>query len=231
MALRSEPRLVALAGVLAAEVFLIAACNVVTELAPDVVRGSGNRVSEERDVEDFTALDVGWGMRTAVTVGPATSVVIEADDNLVSLIDTTAVDGALIVRPTEANMQLLSSGGILLKLSAPSLTAVTLSGGARADVAGINAESFSVSGSGGSRATLTGGADRLGVELSGGSRLLAAELASASAAVEASGGSQAEVAATVSLSVDLSGGSRVCYFGAPSVTADASGGSTVEPCR
>ena len=50
--------------------------------------GSGNIVSETRQVSDFTGIAVGGGFEVEVKIGAVTTVVVEADDNIMKHIVT-----------------------------------------------------------------------------------------------------------------------------------------------
>ena len=59
------------------------------------IYGSGNVVSEERDVEDFTGLSVRTGIDVIMRQGQENSLELEADDNLHEVIITEVVDNTL----------------------------------------------------------------------------------------------------------------------------------------
>ena len=61
------------------------------------VRGSGNVISEDRPVSGFNGVSAHNSIVVLLNQEDETSVVVEAEDNIVPLIETEVVDGVLIV--------------------------------------------------------------------------------------------------------------------------------------
>ncbi len=59
------------------------------------VKGSGNVVTESRDISDFKGVDVSGVFQVEITAQKDFSVEIEADDNLMPLIKTEVRNGVL----------------------------------------------------------------------------------------------------------------------------------------
>ncbi|RPI82143.1 MAG: DUF2807 domain-containing protein, partial [Chloroflexi bacterium] len=70
----------------------LTSCNVI---GFNRVRGSGNIVSESREVSDFHAIDMSGTGDLIVTQGDTESLVIEADDNLMQYLESEVVNGTL----------------------------------------------------------------------------------------------------------------------------------------
>ena len=57
--------------------------------------GSGNIISEHRSASNFDGISVGGGFDVEVKTGPAISVVVEADDNIMKHIETSVSGNTL----------------------------------------------------------------------------------------------------------------------------------------
>jgi hypothetical protein len=210
------------------------------------LRGSGNLQHETRVVPPFTGVSVSSGIRAEVQIGPQ-HVDVEADDNVLPIIETVVEDGMLVVRFKQHGW-LRTESAIVVHVSAPSITALEASGGSgiRADVA--SAEDLSIESSGGGevqvhhvavktlRAQVSGGgglqldgrADEVKLQLSGGARCKGQELQARDLRIRASGGSTARLAVSDSIHGHASGGSVIRVRGNPEVRVSSSGGSYVE---
>jgi hypothetical protein len=56
---------------------------------PNAIQGSGVSKTESRSVGSFSKIDLSGSPDVEVAVGPATSVSVTADDNIVPIIETT----------------------------------------------------------------------------------------------------------------------------------------------
>jgi hypothetical protein len=174
------------------------------------------------------------------------SVVVRIDDNLQDDVRVEVEDGRLHIGMR--SMFNYRNRHFEVDVTLPDLEAVSLSGGARAALAGFDldhavdarvsggarlegelvAAHLSTSASGGARAELTGSAESVSVRGSGGSRTDLSSLSAQSVDVSLSGGSRADVYATRELTGGVSGGARVTYDGSPAVVdVGQSGGGRV----
>ena len=204
--------------------------------------------AEDRDVPGFEAVSIESGFHATVEIGARTAVRIEADADVLPLIETRVEDGALHVgfKPharvhseheirvairTPQLRALSASGGSVVRATmtrAPE-SAIRASGGSEVHVRGVDADRLAAQGSGGSVLDLEGRATTLALQMSGGTRLLGRDLSVRDVVVQASGGSQGELRADGKITGALSGGSEVHVRGGARATAVAtSGGSMVE---
>ena len=107
------------------------------------------------------------------------------------------------------------------------LRAVTASGGAHADLSGIDAPALRVEVSGGGRVTAAGTAAEQEVSASGGATYDGRQLSGRSVRVSASGGAHSVVNASDELDAHASGGARVEYLGSPRLQRETSGGGAI----
>ncbi|HEV3122466.1 MAG TPA: DUF2807 domain-containing protein, partial [Isosphaeraceae bacterium] len=152
------------------------------------IRGSGTTKAETRDVGDFDGIVVGSAMKATVTIGSKASLKIEADDNLLPLIETPIKSGHLIVQFKDGT-PVEPKSPILLTITAPRLSyidgsgasvvvatatksdkfEISSSGASKVDASGVDSADVTVSASGASRLKLTGTGKTIKIDLSGAS--------------------------------------------------------------
>lgn len=221
---------------------ILSGCTIVET----AVRGSGNVVSQEMDLSDFTKINASHAFKVDIRQGDQYSVVIRVDDNLVDDLDVFVQGDTLRIQfdpnrlPLRATME--------ADITMPELTGVELSGASdgtihsfssskdfRADISGASKLSgdfetgdarFDISGA--SDVRLEGSGKNLIVEASGSSDLDLANFAVEDADIRVSGSSKAEVNVNGTLNVDASGASDVHYTGNPSLgNIESSGSSSI----
>jgi Putative auto-transporter adhesin, head GIN domain len=207
-------------------------------------KGNGNIKEEQRQVAEFTGVEVGGGVELEIRTGGERRVTISADENVLPLLETKVENGVLQLRranglrPTRTikltvvtpKLEWIGvSGGVTLKAHAPASTKLTLegSGGTEIDVRGIDVENLVVELTGGGQAQLAGKAKSARFELSGGVVLDAQGLEVETARIDASGGVDARIAVSKEITGEMSGGVGVRVKGRPSVKIDSSGGSAI----
>jgi hypothetical protein len=210
------------------------------------VRGSGNVQRETRVVEPFTGVSVSSGIRGEVQIGKQ-HVELEADDNILPLIETVVEDGILVVR-FKPHTTLDTRNPTVVHVTAPTITALESSGGSalRASLAATDELSIESSGggevqahqvavkslradvSGGGGLVLDGSADQMKLAMSGGARCKGEKLQTRTVRIDASGGSTARLAASESVRGVASGGSVVHVHGNAETRVMTSGGSSIE---
>ena len=211
----------------------------------DATKGSGNKISEGREVGEFTAIVSDCAVDLSVEVGPERSVRVWADDNLISMVKTTVSNGTLLVG-IEGNY--MTSGGLKANITVPKLKSLESDGSGDIVVESAHADTFSVvvSGSGDVRlenlktdsftATLSGfgeliakgTADTVEAEVTGSGDLDAGLLLSKNARVENSGSGDVTVNASKTLSVTISGSGDVSSIGEARVTSKITGSGKME---
>src|SRR6266849_4065437 len=139
-------------------VFVLSACG---------VRGSGVRKTEKRNLPAFTAIETSGAFEVEVTCQKPASFEIEADDNILPLIETEVKGGVLRVTTTK---HYSSRGSIALRIAVPNLESVKSTGAGKIDANDFRAQKADV--------TVTGAAgvevnvsDELDVNVSGAGRV------------------------------------------------------------
>jgi hypothetical protein len=236
---------------LAPATLLLAGCGLLTGEG-NLIRGSGEIVSEARDVSGFEAVALLGSGEVIITQGESEGLVIEADDNLLPLITSEVRGGTLELGFDRANWAdvIQPSTPILYMVAVRDLNALDLAGSGRIEAASLSAESLrlTISGSGdialeqvsaselnaalpgSGNMLLTGEAERQVVSLAGSGTYEAGDLESQSAEVTLSGSGNVTVWVREALDVRLSGSGTVNYFGTPAVgQRDISGSGDINP--
>jgi hypothetical protein len=236
---------------IAAAAVALTGCEAVlhTLVAPSVtIQGSGQPATVERDVEDFTEVEVAGALRATIEVGDGPKVVIRGDDNIVPLVRVAVEDGRLSVGP-EPNTSFRETTPLEVAITATSLSAAEASGASAITVGKIEARRLRVEANGASTVTLDDvQADELEVEANGASTITAAGTAKAArlgasgaskivssglsvetASVDLSGASNGEIRVGQAVSGTTSGASNLKVHGDPGQRAiDSSGASDVD---
>src|ERR1044072_900317 len=132
--------------------------------------GSGNVSTTTRTTTSFSAIDIGDMMVANVTLGAQQPIEITGDDNLLPMIQAQVQNDVLMVT--------IQNGGtvypktpLTLKISTPTLKAVTASGLAKVTAANVGSQ------------------DRMDIVASGGSTVTLNNLTTGAVEIDASGGS------------------------------------------
>ncbi|SRR5258706_4397227 len=212
------------------------------------VRGSGNVITQTRNVSNFKGVSVNGSIDLYVKQDSAFSVKVETDDNLQQYIIVSEENGILTVRP-EDHVNLDETGKIKVFVSAPAFKSMEATGACNifsenmlssaepididltgASEARVELKSPRVSAglTGASSLTLKGEAKEFSIEGSGSSNIRCFDLLTEVTSIDMSGACDAEVAASVKLDVKASGASEVKYKGNAAVSQDVSGAGSVK---
>lgn len=173
-------------------------------------KGSGNLVTETREVDAFTAIDVSGAINLDVMVAADAdpSVTVTYDDNIVDQV-VTRVSGDTLVLEFDGN--------------------VNLTGGAARVIAVTMNELNALQASGATAVKATGSTSTLELDSSGASSVDLLDLIATDIKVEISGASTVDLSATGTVSGSVSGASNLNVYGEPaSVLVDSSGASSVD---
>jgi hypothetical protein len=117
-------------------VLTAAACSPVMTIGlGDGVRGSGNMITETRDVSDFSGVQLMTSGNATITVGEANSLTIEAEDNIMPLL-TSEVRSGVLELGTASNTSISTSRGWQYTITVESLDLLEITGSGDATVNG-----------------------------------------------------------------------------------------------
>jgi hypothetical protein len=220
------------------------ACNI--PLTINTVTGSGNVVTEQREVSGFERIALSGAGKVIITQGEKEALTIETDDNLMRYIKTEVRDGTLGLSFT-GNVIPLPSRSLIFRVSVVDLTGldssgagsfeigrldtdrlkVTLSGAGNVGIDELKATDLAVAVSGAGNVELAGQVETQEIDLSGLGSYNAPALESRTASVRISGAGNTAIWALDTLDVEISGAGNVEYFGSPKVTQEISGAGKV----
>jgi hypothetical protein len=204
---------------------LVVACD--GRIGPlTVVRGSGNVVSEAREVSGFSAVTLAGVGQLVIDQSGSESLTITADDNLLPYIETSVRGNTLLIS-IRNNTTFNDVSALTYHLTVDDLSKLQLDGGGDITVTDLQAEDWSLEVNGAGRITVSGEVNRQNVEINGAGSYEAAELKSREATIENSGAGGAVVQVSDLLDVTISGIGSVEYIGDPEVREDISGLGTV----
>ena len=187
---------------------LLSACDEGLSISGE--RGSGDLVTETRELEPFTSIDAGGAINLDLVVDAAApqSVKVTYDDNILDNV-VTRVSGSTLVIELEGSLNLTGNSNRVVTVTINELESLEASGATDVRVSG------------------TIGSYRL--DVSGASSVDARDLVAEDIEVDASGASNADLYATGTVSGSVSGASNLNVYGEPkSVLVDSSGASSVD---
>lgn len=189
----------------------------------NTVEGDGIAARDQRTVGTVNGLDVNGAIVVDVRVGPATSLVVEADSNLLPLIRTDVRGDTLNIH-TDRSYR--SRNPVHVIYTVPRLTDVRQNGSGRITVEGLAGTPLSVRRNGSGSVSVSGQVASLDANSEGSGTLDAGRLQSASAKLALTGSGRMEVGRVAGdyAIVNLNGTGRLRVGGAVrSLTARANG--------
>ncbi len=190
----------------------------------DGVRGSGNVVTEGRDVSGFDEIVVLGSGSVVVTVTGTESLTIEAEDNIMPLL-TAEVRNRRLELGSESSFS--TTGGITFTITAAALSGIEIDGSGDVSASGIDVDSFEVTINGSGNVVANGTSRELNVGINGSGNFNGKGLEAAIGRVEVSGSGNAVVNVTDELAAVVSGSGSVEYFGDPTLDERISGSGGV----
>jgi len=181
-----------------------------------ILVGSGKLQTQQKNLSDFTIINIQSGFQAQISQSDSYSVSITADNNVINRIDVNQSGNTLTI-----GLQLVSifnMGTLKAQITMPDLQEIHLSGGANANVSGfVLAHELLVSEEGGSKLQMEGQASNLSAVCTGGSSLELSSLEVNQATITMDGGSTGTTNVTGLLNADLNGGSSLTYTGNPTL--------------
>jgi hypothetical protein len=226
--------------------FLILLFTIFTLTACDQTTGSGNIVTETRKTGSFDGISVGGGFEVEVKTGDVTSVVVEADDNIIKYIETKVAGNTLkistedlhnysdvhmkvyVTAPAITNIKASASADVIAESVLTGSDRLTFKASSSASInAEVNAPEIETDASSSATITLTGKTKTHKTEASSSAEIKAFGLLSENTTASASSSADIEVHASVSLNAHASSSGSVEYKGAATVTKSENSSGSV----
>ncbi len=225
---------------------LLVAILSVTACNTNIIKGSGDLITETREVSNFDSIDLSGSGEVIVTQGGGESLTIETDDNVLehvkaeveggtlklgfeeglNLIDHTRLIFTVGVDDLES-LKISGSGDIESDMIETTRLDATISGSGDIQIGTLTADEVKAKISGSGEIDLAGEAATQDISISGSGSYRAGDLRGESVEVSISGSGDATVWATDSLDVNISGSGSVDYYGRPSMNTSGSGSGNV----
>ncbi len=212
----------------------------------ETVKGNGNIKTDSRTVSNFTAVDSRGSLNVDIKYGESTTVLVEADENLLPYI-VTKVEGDKLVITTD-KVGISSKEKLMVHISMTKVTGVSLSGSGNIFGSGQfsndNTTKLSVSGSGnlklgfasfsaieasvngsGNMELTNGKTNTIDAAVSGSGNIGAYAIESKTVKARVSGSGNVKVTASETLEAVSSGSGNVYYKGTATVVNAQSHGS------
>ena len=185
-------------------------------------KGSGDIITEEREVGSFKRIESTGAADIYVTVGEKLSVKVTFDDNLIDLIETE-VRGKTLKIGSRENYR--SRHTCKIEITVPELERVHLRGSGDVLVERLDTEYFEFKLSGSGSLVAEGNTDELELHLSGSGDIDTRDLIAQEAYVSLSGSGEIKVHAEESFDGSLSGSGDIDIYGNPSDFSKSVSGS------
>lgn len=180
---------------------------------PKTVYGSGHLVSEMRPAANFTTIEMNGAISLILVPGDTLGVRIQSDDNIISLVETTVIDGKLSITSPKG-----SYSGITVNayVCCKSLQKIIGNGTAAITTPDpLNFTSISIEGAGATSVTLKGKTQKQELVLSGASHVDNSALECNETSVILNGAGNVVVQSLVKLNAVISGMGVIEYIGDP----------------
>jgi hypothetical protein len=192
-----------------------------------VIKGSGNLSSETRNVSGFSAISLAGSANIDVNFGSDETVVVEAEDNILPVIETVVQKNVLVIR-TKLNYNVQATEPIQIRVTMKSLDSVTIPGSGNITVSGLDTSSFRVTMPGSGNIIVDGKANDVNISLDGSGNILCENLKAKDATVRLDGSGNITVNASESLDASIKGSGDITYSGNPSrVTKTVPGSGSI----
>ncbi len=224
-------------------VIVLSSCNY---MGGKRVRGDGNAASQIRPEKDFRSVEVSGPIKVFLRQGPAYSVEVRADRNLMEYIETSKEGNELRIRPRR-RYNLSPRTSIEVFITAPEYEQLSVTGSGKiqsqsllssnrikASVAGsgdvlleVDAPDVRSSITGSGNIVIKGRAQHQEAKITGSGELHAFDLLTESSKVEITGSGDAELFASKRLDIHIAGSGNVDYKGDPTISKSIAGSGNI----
>jgi hypothetical protein len=190
------------------------------------IQGSGNVVTETREVSGFTAVSLNGVGHLIIDQTGSESISITADDNILPTIETRVRGNKLIIS-IEDNTSFNNLTELTYHVTVQAIDTLELNGAGEVEVLNLEGQDWQTTLAGGGTITVSGKVDTQTAELNGAGAYNAEALQSQEATVRQNGAGMAIVQVSERLDVSIDGLGSVEYIGNPTVREEINGLGTV----
>lgn len=204
----------------------LAACN--TFVGLNVTRGSGEIITEERDISNVSEVVLAGSGDVNISFGDTESLTITTYENILPLLTSDVSNGRLSLG-TQTGTSIQTDRGIVYELTLTNLRGLEIAGSAEVTLNEVDTDALSITISGSGEITATGTAERLSLLIAGAGNVRAFDLPVNEAVVTIAGSGDVEVNATDQLEVSIGGSGNITYMGSPALSENISGSGSIRP--
>jgi hypothetical protein len=210
------------------------------------VKGSGELVSEVRDLGAFDAISLSGSYKVLVRQGPVVKLEIKADKNFLPLIETRVVEGSkgrtleignkkgyrfsskndpqiTLVLPQLRSIAIAGSGDMRVETMKTADVNVSVSGSGDVEFVDLSSDSLSVQVSGSGDIKASGRTAKLSLAVAGSGDIDARGLQADEVRASIAGSGNATVHAVNTLKISIAGSGDIAYLGSPKVSSSVAG--------
>ena len=192
----------------------------------DEINGSGNLITESRDVDVFSKVSSEGVFDVTITQGGPQSVEITADDNIMNKVKTRVISDELqLYLDDDYNYSGIT---IQAQISAEALNGIMNSGVGNMVISNVNENAdFSIDNFGTGNITIEGSAASLSVLNEGTGNISAFDFFVENCSIDIEGSGSVEINCSDNLDISIEGSGNVYYKGNPSINTSISGSGSV----
>lgn len=190
----------------------------------NVIRGSGERVTIQRELPPFERILISVAATVRVTSSDAPSAKLIGDDNLLSLVETRVEDGVLYV---ETQRSFTPRQPLIVELTTPTLTRLEQRASGDVEVRDVRGDQLALVLSGAGRLQGSGQVNKLEMDLTGSGEMSMQALRSEEAVARIAGAGNIHLHAQRSLHATITGAGNITYWGSPRVQQDIRGAGRI----
>lgn len=192
------------------------------------VNGKGAVIEEERSVGDFNSVSLQIPGKLYVYAGTESSVIIKTNENVLHVIETTVINGKLIIE-TQPNISIRNTDVLNVYITSDMVTDFSINGSGKISIEDCIEDTsmkFEVNGSGDIIAC--GVTEVLNVVVNGSGQFKGFSLQAETAELNIRGSGDIESTVSEVLEADISGSGKIEYYGSPEVHTQISGSGTIK---
>jgi len=203
----------------------ILVCTILSCSSDDVIFGSGNSISEFRNVTAFTKVSSEGVFEVTITQGSPQSVEVIADDNVMDKVKTSVVNNELRLYLDYHDFRNVS---LKANIVVENINGLQNIGAGSVSVSNVSLEgNFNVYNSGSGNVHIEGSAQSLTLENEGSGKFKGFEFILSECNVEIIGSGDCEVNASNTLHVNIDGSGDTYYKGFPAISTSISGSGKI----
>ncbi len=197
----------------------------ITGCTKDRITGSGNIISQARNVEAFHGISVSGNKKVTVTYGRVQQLTLRGYENLLPYFETNVRNGILEVG--YKNNTSVRHDNIEITIEVPAFDKAMLSGSGDLSINDFNGSSLSLELSGSNRVSVASSYTNADISMSGSGNVNGAEFKTKTATTHISGSGTIELSCSDNLSAHISGSGNIYYWGSPTLDVSVSGSGKV----